>query len=117
MKQLPNYQLALIETSKLVEYALNPANERGQHKAKVFESALGFNLSNWEQLQQAVLEALPLHEAELISETPFGTKYRVDLLISGPNQQTRKLLTIWQYDCQPDGSIQDRPRLVTLYLI
>jgi hypothetical protein len=31
----------VIEDSKLVSYALNPQSERGQHKAQVFESALG----------------------------------------------------------------------------
>ena len=117
MNLLPNYHLAYIEVSKLVEYALNPENERGQHKARVIERALGFNLSNWEQLQHAILEALPHHEAVFVSETPFGTKYRVDLVISGPNDQVANLLTIWQYDHQPDHTTKDEPRLVTLYII
>ena len=42
----------MIEDSKLVSYALNPQSERGRHKARVFESTLGFNLSNWEQLKK-----------------------------------------------------------------
>jgi hypothetical protein len=46
MTLLPNYASAVIEDSKLVSYALNPHSERGQHKARVFEHALGFNLSN-----------------------------------------------------------------------
>jgi hypothetical protein len=33
MNPLPNWERALIEDSKLVEYALNPQSERGQHKA------------------------------------------------------------------------------------
>jgi hypothetical protein len=32
-----------IDARKLTEYALNPHNERGQHKAKVFARVLGFN--------------------------------------------------------------------------
>lgn len=117
MNFLPEYDRAIIEESKLIEYALNPENERGQHKARVIESALGFNLSNWEQLQQAILEALPHHEAIFISETPFGIKYRVDLVISGPNKQTANLLTVWQFDRQPDGTTREWPRLITLYVV
>jgi hypothetical protein len=52
MHLLPNYARAVIEDSKLVRDALNSENERGQHKARVFASALGFDMSNWEQSQQ-----------------------------------------------------------------
>ena len=44
MNPLPNYEEAVIEDSKFMSYALNPQSDRGQHKARVFESALGFNL-------------------------------------------------------------------------
>ena len=54
MTPLPHGERAVIEDSKLVGYALNPHSERGQHKARVFAQALGFNLSNWELLKQAI---------------------------------------------------------------
>ena len=43
---LPNYEEAVIEDSKFMSYALNPQSDCGQHKARVFESALGSDLSN-----------------------------------------------------------------------
>ena len=46
MNLLPNHEHAVIEDSKSIHYALNPQNERGRHKARVFESTLGYNLSN-----------------------------------------------------------------------
>ena len=116
MNLLPNYYQAYIEESKLVEYALNPENERGKHKARVLESSLGFNLSNWEQLRRAILDALSDHEATFISETPFGIKYKVVVTITGPNERKANLLTIWQYDRQPEGTTRDWPRLITLYI-
>ena len=75
MNALPNHERAIIEDGKLTNYALNPQSERGQHKARVFEGALGFNLLNWEQLKGAILDTLPHREATLISETAFGKKY------------------------------------------
>src|SRR5215813_2297316 len=71
VEPLPHYGAAVIEDSKLVSYALNPQSERGQHKARVFESALGFNLSNWQWLKQALIDALPSQPARLTSETIF----------------------------------------------
>src|SRR5438270_4157053 len=107
MNPLPRCERALIEESKLDEYALNPRSERGRHKARVFESALGFNLSNWERLKQAILDALPHHAATLTSETPFGKKYEALLPITGPNGSTVNVLTIWQFDRMPDGTFGD----------
>src|SRR5438128_11302432 len=98
MNLLPNCERAVIEDSKLVEYALNPHSERGRHKARVFESALGFNLSNWEPLKQAILDALPHREATLSSETAFGKKYEALLPITGPNGRTVTVMTVWQFD-------------------
>jgi hypothetical protein len=117
MTLLPNCECAVIEDSKLVRYALNPHSERGQHKARVFDQALGFNLSNWELLKQVILEALPTRPATLTSETAFGKKYEVVVPITGANGRTVDVLTVWQFERLPE-SVQyaDVPRLVTLYL-
>ena len=107
----------MIEDSKLVSYALNPQSERGQHKAQVFESALGFNLSNWQRLKQALIDALPSQPARLTSETIFGKKYEVVLPITGINGRTVEVMTIWQFDRLSDGmGYAKAPHLVTLYV-
>jgi hypothetical protein len=116
MASLPNHEHALIERSKLLHYALSPRSERGRHKTRVFDSALGFKLSNWEALHRAILGALPHHEARLSSETPFGRKYEARLALTGPDERTEDVVTVWQYDRLPDGTLGDVPRLVTLYI-
>ncbi len=111
MMPLPNYERAIIDESKLVRYALNPHSERGQHKARVFQSALGFNLSNWGQLKQALLDALPTHQAMFINETVFGRKYEAILSMRGPNGRLANVMTIWQYDHESDcDAYSDVPR-------
>ena len=117
MTLLPNYASAVMEDSKLVSYALNPRSEREQHKARVFEHALGFNLSNWEYLKRAILDALPARPARFLSDTAFGKKYEVVVSITGPNTRTVDVITIWQFDRLPDGmQYAEAPRLVTLYI-
>jgi hypothetical protein len=117
MAPLPNCEHAIIEDSKLVRYALNPHSERGQHKARVFEQAVGFNLSNWELLKQAIVDEWPARPATVTSETAFGKKYEVLVPITGANGRTVDVLTVWQFDCLPiSGQYADAPRLVTLYL-
>ena len=117
MNLLPNHEHAIIEDSKLIHYALNPRHELGQHKARVFESTLGFNLSNWTQLKEVILDALPHHEATLTSETVFGKKFEMVLPITGLNGRTVDVMTVWQFDCLEDRTLSDVPRLVTVYVL
>ncbi|MBI3330281.1 MAG: hypothetical protein HYZ81_26680 [Nitrospinae bacterium] len=100
-----------------MSYALNPQSERGHHKARVFESTLGFNLSNWQRLKRAIINGLPSQPARLTSDTVFGKKYEALLPITGVNGRTVEVMTIWQFDRLPDGTgYVKAPRLVTLYV-
>ncbi len=99
---LPNYQRAMIPSAKLEKYALNPKHvshiwgrSSGKDKARVFQSALGFDQSNWELLQQRILEELPYHVAVLEEEDEYGKRYTVTLPITGPNLNTANVLTGW----------------------
>lgn len=99
---LPNYHMAVIPPAKLEKYALNPRHvahvwgkSSGKDKARVFKSALGFDLSNWELLRQRILEELPYHEATLGAADEYGQRYTVTLPITGPNGKTAAVLTAW----------------------
>ena len=114
---LPNCERAVVERSKLVEYALSPESERGRHKARVFERALGFTSADWQDLKQAILAGLPHTAATPQRETPFGKKYTVIVPVTGPNGRTADVMTVWQFDRLSGGALRDVPRLVTLYLL
>jgi hypothetical protein len=51
--KLPNGDRADLGT-KLEDYSLNPSHRQGQHKARVFESALGITLANKQILSRAL---------------------------------------------------------------
>ncbi len=42
--------MAIIEPRKLTRYCLDLSGKRGQHKARVFKAALGYDLSNYADL-------------------------------------------------------------------
>lgn len=62
---IPNVGNASIDSRKLTDYALNPEHPVGGNKAKVFESALGYNKSNAEEFMQQIYEKLPGGRATL----------------------------------------------------
>ena len=55
---IPNVESATINPKKLTEYALNPNHPVGGNKAKVFESALGYNQSNADDLMRQSLKQI-----------------------------------------------------------
>ena len=108
---LPNVDQAEIPHDKLRDYCLNPQHPRGQHKARVFRSALGIGQQEWEYLRDQIAAALPSASIGSVSVSPFGSLYEVPILIEGLNGQTHEIITAWIV--AEDG---DRPRLTSAYV-
>lgn len=49
--RVPNAERALIDMSKLRDYALNPSHRVGGHKTRLFALLLGITISNTEALR------------------------------------------------------------------
>ena len=101
---------AVIDPRKLTEYALNPNHPVGGNKAKVFESALGFNQSNasalMTQLQKGVMNVTPV--AGKVDK--FGARFTLDIPVTGP-LGSGTVRTGWIYK---PGS--NTPELTTLFV-
>ncbi|MCR6109450.1 hypothetical protein HXA35_03765 [Bacillus sp. A301a_S52] len=108
---IPNFNKATIDPRKLTDYALNPNHPVGGNKAKVFESALGYNQSNANQLMEQIQKNLANTPATLGKADQYGQRYTVDLLINGPNGKTATVRTGWIIK---SGS--DTPEMTTLFV-
>jgi hypothetical protein len=93
--RLPRAREATIPTAKLVPYALDPSHERGQHKARVFASALGIAAGDWRYLHAQILAKLPDGLVRSTRITPFGVAYEVVVMIDGLNRRTASVVTTW----------------------
>ncbi len=109
--QLPHIKNATIDSKKVTEYALNPDHPVGGNKAKVFESALGYNKSNADDLIKQINEKLPESEAVLGKADQYGQRYTVDIPMTGPNGKTATVRTGWILE---SGSTT--PRMTTVYV-
>ena len=106
---LPNADNAIIPIDKLVNYALNPNVQ--PDKARVFELALGYNLTNYEELLDQIYGNLKNFEAEPRGNKGFGETYRIVMELTGKNKKTAKVLTGWIDDVS-NGEM----RLTTIYI-
>jgi hypothetical protein len=108
---LPNYSSAVILREKLEGYVLNSQHPEGQHKARVFKSALGFEQTDWQLLEKAILDELPYNDAGQVNKGPWGDKYVVVLPITGLNGNTVNVITAWIIRPKTDY-----PSLITTYV-
>lgn len=110
-KLLPNLKNAVISEKKFTKYALDPNNPNGgADKAKVFKAALGYDLSNYQDLIDKVSSGIKNNEAVVLTKDQYGVRYRIDMPITGPNGKTRTVRTGWiiEYD--------NKPRMTTVFV-
>lgn len=87
MPKLPNAERALVRLEKLTEYSLNPNHDKGGHKARVFEAALGITMTNAEWLRDELMRVAREEEARLSKRTVYGEHYVIDALITRGTQR------------------------------
>lgn len=100
-----------IDSRKLTEYALDPDNPVGRHKAYVFERTLGFTKNHWTYLAEQIEMLALASEAVLRHTDHHGSHYSVDLEVTGLQGQQAVVRTGWLVT---SGS--DEARLTTLYV-
>jgi hypothetical protein len=109
--KLPNGNRADLGT-KLEDYSLNPLHRQGQHKARVFESALGITLANKEILSQALLTlAVNSNEFKALGDNGFGETYVLRFRFA-TDQGSATILSAWIIRHK-----EDFPRLTTCFIV
>ena len=99
-----------IPPAKLTQYVLNPAGDK--NKAKVFESALGYTLDNYQDLIDNVYKNINNFPVVQIGNNEQGKLYRCDITITGPNGRTAVVRTGWIMKKETDFY-----RLTTIFVL
>jgi uncharacterized protein DUF6883 len=61
---IPNAARAVVDIRKLRDYCLNPMHDEGQHKARLFATALGITADDAEDLRVLLLQAVKTSDAQ-----------------------------------------------------
>lgn len=109
--RLPNPDRAVIDDQKLTGYCLNPDHVDGQHKAYVFQSALGIGLENAEELRTALQQAVQNCDAISGQSNSYGQRYIIDFLMTRLEKQAT-VRSVWIVRYR-----ENFPRLVTCYVL
>jgi hypothetical protein len=108
---LPNAERAIVDLKKLCDYCLSAQHPRGRHKARVFESALGFGAANAEELREVLLAAARSEQAVPTEQDDYGQRYVVDVVVSARGAQA----TVRSAWIVRRG--EDFPRLTSCYVL
>ncbi len=108
---LTNGDQAVIDPNKVTSYALDPTHPLGKNKAVVFESVLGFNQTNANELINQIQKGAAAYPAVPGVTDQYGQRFTVDMPVTGPNGNTTTVRTGWIFD---SGSTI--PRLTTMYV-
>ena len=109
--KMPNRENLYLETSKLSEYLLSSANASGRHKASFFRR-FGYNAENINEFAEALKYHGLTQEVTRVVDTPYGTRYNVEVPIDTPDGRNPRIRTVWQIEPGLPG-----PRLITAFPI
>ena len=80
--KLPGGTDAIVESSKLRNYCLDPHHPRGRYKARVFLSILGLAQADADFLRAELIQAAREADATAGVSDEYGDRYSVDFEIS-----------------------------------
>src|SRR5262245_807028 len=106
---IPNAERAVVNIRKLRDYCLNPLHDEGQHKARVFATALDMHTDDAEALRAFLLQAVKTADAQLGRRDAYGQRYTIDFLLEWRDKRLM-VRSGWIIE---HGS--DTPRLTTCY--
>lgn len=82
------------------------------HKARAFQTYLGYNLSNADELIQNVLENIGQYEAVKKQDPKgYGERLTVTMMLKGPNGKEEPVRTGWIIDKE-----KDEIRMTSIYV-
>ena len=106
---IPHAERAVVDIRKLRDYCLNPMHDEGQHKARVFATALGMTADDAEDLRALLLQVVQTADAQVGRRDAYGQRYTVDFLLEWRGKRTMvRSGWIIEHDA-------DTPRLTTCY--
>lgn len=93
---LPNVEAATAADAKFTKYLFNKNNADGWAKGRAFESRLGYNISNWEELQRQLIDRARLYPAKAGETDQYGTRYTQYMVLYGNKGKPANVHAGWK---------------------
>ena len=94
-KKLPNAEKAILSDTKFTNYLFGGDNEKGLAKGRAFSSRLGYDISNWKELQREIQKNVVKYPAISKEATEYGLKYEQKMVLYGKNETPANVIVGW----------------------
>ena len=86
---------AIISSEKIKDYLLS---QRKRNDKSKWLSIAGYNLDNWQKLEEDLRTQLLNLDALFINKTEYGNMYEINDALQGPNGKSLTVCTIWMIE-------------------
>lgn len=93
--KLPNAETATAADAKFEKYLFNSESKSGYPKGEAFKSRLGYDASNWKELQTEILKHAPKFPSSYLAETEYGKKYEQKIVLYGLKGTPANIVVGW----------------------
>ncbi len=92
---LPNAAKATAADEKFTKFLFDPQSKRGWPKGVAFESRLGYNISNWEELREQIIKRASLYPATYKGSDNYGDRYEQKIVRYGTKDKPANVVIGW----------------------
>lgn len=101
-RKLPNAEKANAADAKFTKYLFDGDNLNGLSKGKAFTSRLGYDIDNWQKLQEEIINRSLKYPAVSKGNVGFGEKYEQKIVLYGLKGKPANVVVGWIH--KPDGT-------------
>lgn len=109
-KALPHAETATAAEAKFTKYFFHPESKDGYPKGLSFQSRLGYNIENWEEMREEILDAAKKYPARHRNSDQHGDRYSQLVILQGKKGTPANVLLAW--NVTPEGET----RLTTAHM-
>ena len=100
---LPNADSVILPDEKFTKYLFSETNLKGKPKGDAFNSRLGYNISNWTELQNEIQGKANKYPAVFKDKIQYGYIYEQKMILYGKQDTPANVIVGWIN--KPDGTI------------
>ncbi|RGY95232.1 phage head morphogenesis protein [Clostridium sp. AM58-1XD] len=102
--KLPNSEKVIVPDEKFTRYLLGGENKKGRSKGRAITSRLGYDISNWQELQDEIKQKVARYPATMKGEIEYGIRYEQKMILYGKKGTPANVIVGWLQ--WPDGSMR-----------